>query len=154
MFKCVCLLLFSCVLVYPIDLYDFNSFRSFYVTINGTNSTLYDVLLGTVQGSVLGPVLYALFIAPSFDLEEMSAFADDNFTIRWHRDLEVAKLRLEMSLAVIISWLSKSGLKVNANKTEICHFSRNDHLPINISINASSSIFEQIEKKRKVFECK
>ena len=65
----------------------------------------------------------------------MSAFADDNFTIRWHRDLEVAKLRLEMSLAVIISWLSKSGLKVNANKTEICHFSRNDHLPINISIN-------------------
>ena len=40
-----------------------------------------------------------------------------------------------MSLAVIISWLSKSGLKVNANKTEICHFSRNDHLPINISIN-------------------
>ena len=52
--------------------------RSFYISINGENSTLYEVLLGTVQGSVLGPVLYAIFISPIFDLEDMSAFADDN----------------------------------------------------------------------------
>ena len=31
--------------------------RSFYVCVNGLNSTLYDLLLGTVQGSVLGPAL-------------------------------------------------------------------------------------------------
>ena len=31
--------------------------RSFYVYINGNNSLLYDLLLGTVQGSVLGLVL-------------------------------------------------------------------------------------------------
>ena len=52
--------------------------RSYYVCVNGVNSTLYDLLLGTVQGSVLGPVLYAIFISPLFDLEDLSAFADDN----------------------------------------------------------------------------
>jgi hypothetical protein len=40
---------------------------------------LYDLLLGTVQGSILGPVLYAIFVSPMFDLEELSAFADDTF---------------------------------------------------------------------------
>ena len=47
--------------------------RSFYMSMNGQNSTLYDLLLGTVQGSVLGQVLYAIFISPLFDLK---AFAD------------------------------------------------------------------------------
>ena len=50
----------------------------FYVTIGGKNSTLYDLLLGTVQGSILGPVLYAMFVCPLFDLVKMSGFADDN----------------------------------------------------------------------------
>ena len=55
--------------------------RSFFVYIDGNNS-LYHVLLGKVQGSVLGPVNYAIFFSPLFDLEDMSAFADDNYTIK------------------------------------------------------------------------
>ena len=62
--------------------------RSFYVSINGENSQMFDVLHGTVQGSVLGPVLYAIFVSPMFDLEDMSSFADDNYTIRWHSNLQ------------------------------------------------------------------
>ena len=51
----------------PDDLLDLISVwlreRTYYVCINGENSTLYDLLLGTVQGSVLGPVLYAIYIS-------------------------------------------------------------------------------------------
>ena len=54
--------------------------RFFYVSIDRKNSTLYEVLLGTVQGFVLGPVLYAIFISPLFDLEDLSAFADDKYS--------------------------------------------------------------------------
>ena len=71
---------------------------------------LYDLLLGTVQGLVLGPVLYAIFISPLFDLEDLSAFADDNYTIKWHRDLEIAKSEIQASLNNIVSWLTSSGL--------------------------------------------
>jgi hypothetical protein len=37
---------------------------SFYVDINGESSTQLDLLLGTVQGSILGPIQYALFVSP------------------------------------------------------------------------------------------
>ena len=59
--------------------------RSFYVSINGENSLMFDVLHGTVQGSVLGPVLYAIFVSPMFDLEDMSSFADDNYCFNTKR---------------------------------------------------------------------
>ncbi len=31
---------------------------------NSSNSIIFDLLLGTVQGSILGPVLYALYVSP------------------------------------------------------------------------------------------
>ena len=45
-----------------------------------------------VQGSVLGPVLYAIYISPIFELEDMSAFADDNYTIRCNKVQETFPL--------------------------------------------------------------
>jgi hypothetical protein len=51
----------------------------FYVSVDGVNSRIYDLLLGTVQGSILGPVLYAMFIAPVFEIEKLFSFADDKF---------------------------------------------------------------------------
>jgi hypothetical protein len=42
--------------------------RSFYVSVDGSNSITYDILLGTVQGSILGPVLYAIYVSPLSDI--------------------------------------------------------------------------------------
>ena len=90
----------------PRDLIDLVSIwlkeRSFFVTINGENSTLYDVLLGTVQGSVLGPVLYAIFISQIFDLEDMSAFADNNYVIKTNKDTGLLKISIEISFMNIL----------------------------------------------------
>ena len=36
---------------------------------------------------------------------------------------------------IITSWLTRSGLKVNSSKTELCHFSRRDHQPLSLSLN-------------------
>ena len=56
-------------------------------------------------------VLYAIFISPLFDIEDLSAFADDNFTISAHIDLQIAKTNLEISLTNISKWMKDSGLK-------------------------------------------
>jgi hypothetical protein len=48
-------------------------------SVDGVNLRIYDLLLGTVQGSILGPVLYAMFIAPVFEIVKLFAFADDKF---------------------------------------------------------------------------
>ncbi len=37
-----------------------------YVSLNYSNSTLFKLLIGTVQGSLLGQVLYTMFVLPLF----------------------------------------------------------------------------------------
>jgi hypothetical protein len=100
--------------------------RFYYVSIDGSNSTLFNLLLGTVQGSILGPILYAIFVAPLFDLEYLEGFADDMFIPRSGRDLKTLASNMENSLANISSWYQKSGLVVNSAKTEVCLFYKSD----------------------------
>ena len=61
--------------------------RSFYVQVGEDCSRLFDSDVGTIQGSILGPVLYAIFVSPLFDLQSLINFADDNFCVIWNRDL-------------------------------------------------------------------
>ena len=39
---------------------------------------IFDVLHGTVQGLILGPILYAIFVSPISDLEDISTFIFDS----------------------------------------------------------------------------
>jgi hypothetical protein len=84
----------------------------FYVTVEGKNSMLY----GTVQGSILGPVLYAMFVSPLFNLEEIFAFADDIFVARKGLVKQVLIDDLAKLLEAISKWLKQSGLKLNEKK--------------------------------------
>ena len=46
--------------------------RYFYVTVNGDNSYMILSDTGTVQGSIMGPILYAIFVSPLFDIIKMT----------------------------------------------------------------------------------
>jgi hypothetical protein len=63
--------------------------RKQYVEVSGQNSAMADVGFGTVQGSILGPLLYAIFVSPLFDLTNITNFADDNFIVGWNKQLHV-----------------------------------------------------------------
>ena len=93
--------------------------------------------VGTVQGSVLGPILYALFVSPLFDLKDMTLFADDNYIVRWNKHLTALIEDMRESLEMITKWLKDSGLKVNETKTEICLFHKRDQPPIVITFNGT-----------------
>ena len=41
--------------------------RCFYVKVDGLTSTFYNSTPGTIQGSILGPILYAIYVSPIFD---------------------------------------------------------------------------------------
>ena len=111
--------------------------RYFYVGIDGENSYIRHCGVGTVQGSILGPILYALFVSPLFDLEKMTLFADDNYVIVRNKHLPELLLEMKRTLEAITKWLVQSGLKVNDEKTEICLFSRKDTPPVKISLNGT-----------------
>ena len=111
------------------------SHRSFYVSINGTNSMVIDLNCGVIQGSILGPMLYAIYVSPLYDLLKLTTFADDNFVIRWNSCMEALIIDMQKDLESMTKWLRDSGMKVNEAKTEICVFHRMDCRPITIRIN-------------------
>ena len=98
--------------------------RSFYVSVGNRNSILYDLISGTVQGSILGPILYSIYVSPVFDLVHMSSFADDNFTLKWNCKKNELIKDMERELEMLTKWLRDSGLKVNDGKTEVVLFYR------------------------------
>ena len=108
--------------------------RKFYVDLDGYTSQLYDSDDGTIQGSVLGPILYAIYVSPLFDLTSITNFADDNFVIEFNPQVNALIINMQMKLEMIVKWLKDSGLKVNESKTELCLFHRNDTQKVTITI--------------------
>jgi hypothetical protein len=106
--------------------------RLYYVSIYGANSTYSDRLLGTVQGSILGPILYAIFTSPLFDIEDMFAFADNKFSQRSYCSLPMLIKETEQALGAMTKPMKNSGLKLNRDKTVACLFFKKDCIPIRI----------------------
>jgi hypothetical protein len=117
--------------------------RFFYVSIEGGNSYVRCSGVGTVQGSILGPILYAIFVSPLTDLEKLTLFADDNYILEWNGRLPELLIAMTNKLQRIVGWLTNSGLKVNESKTELCLFHRKDHHPVQINLNDRILISKQ-----------
>ena len=109
--------------------------RYMYVEVNNSCSMFTEILAGTLQGSCLGPVLFALFISPVYEIVNCFTYADDNYTIECGKDLDQTIGKVKMKSEILINWLKKSGMKVNSNKTEFCIFHRNDTQQITITID-------------------
>ena len=100
--------------------------RNMYVTVNDSSSIFIDILAGTLQGSCLGPILFALFISPMYDKFDCTTYADDNYTIETGPDVNVTIGKVKMKAESLMQWLKDSGMQVNAKKTEFCLFNRHD----------------------------
>ena len=109
--------------------------RYFYVEIDGVTSQLTVTWFGIIQGSILGPILYAIFISPLFDIEKLIFFADDGFGLVSGRHRHVLVNLMERKLERTVEWLKKSGMKVNEAKTSLCLFHAKDAAPIVINFN-------------------
>ena len=109
--------------------------RVFYFKVIGTTSIFYDSKSGTLQGLILRPILYAIFVAPLFDLTDLLNFADDKFTLSTSKNKQQALQILTEKLTLIKKWLKDSGLSVNESKNEVCAFHRRHTPNIEIVLN-------------------
>ena len=80
------------------------------MSVNGRHSFIRISDIGQVQGSILAPFLYALFILPLFDLPPFFAFADDKQVIEKDQNLHTLITNLEKKLEMMTKWLRDSGL--------------------------------------------
>ena len=55
--------------------------RLFYEQVKDLNSNFTEINLRTIQGSILGPILYAILVAPLYYISKLSHFANSNFAL-------------------------------------------------------------------------
>ena len=100
--------------------------RTQLVCLNGVNSSIYDCACGVPQGSVLGPLLFTLFVAPvsgvitSFGVS-FHQFADDT---QLYISVDPGDVRhslgiLDRCSCAVHNWFTHNGLSLNPTKSEI-----------------------------------
>ena len=91
------------------------------VKINSSYSSWRDVTIGVPQGSVLGPLLFNIFINDIFffvNNTNICNYADDTTIYACNSDLNTIINRLEIDSAVLAKWFSENYMKLNEDK---CH---------------------------------
>lgn len=99
--------------------------RSQFVFVNDCSSPLVPVTSGVPQGSVLGPLLFLIFIndLPSCVTSSISLFADDCVLYREvTNDHDVSCLQSDLNR--ISEWCNKWNMKLNTNKCKVMRVSR------------------------------
>ena len=90
------------------------------VKISTVKSDWARLIKGVPQGSVLGPMLFNIFINDLTYVVENTCplynYADDNTLGFWHNELDDLKLNFEYGSKIAIEWFKKNHMKVNVAK--------------------------------------
>jgi len=99
--------------------------RSQFVTFNGVSSTNLNITCGVPQGSILGPILFLLYIndiTSASNLLNFVLFADDTNTFIDHHNLNTLIDLLNTELKLLDTWFIANKLSLNINKTNFIVF--------------------------------
>jgi len=126
-------------------LMDFFTERRMFVEYKNGKSITQCINVGCVQGSVLGPKLFALYTKHLStklpDFCHITAYADDTYVCIRDKTSDSLKEKVENSLTLHENYLSEIGMVVNKTKTELIVFSRNEPPIIELS-NGIKSVKE------------
>ena len=114
--------------------------RKQFVTIDGTDSQPKNILHGVPQGSILGPLLFIIYIndLPNItNLAEFILYADDANIIVTGFSEEEVQWKVDQLTSLLIRWVDHNGLSLNLKKTHFMLFSNRRslaHSNIHVSI--------------------
>ena len=103
------------------------SHRSQLVSFNGVSSEVKNIGIGVPQGSVLGPLLFLVYmndLCKLIEQGEQILFADDVTHLDWDDELYVVVQRVNSSLRIIADWFLANKLSLNTIKSEAMIFTR------------------------------
>ena len=104
-----------------IFIYDYLKSRPHRTNVNGSYSSWRELLNGVPQGSILGPLLFNIFINDIFFFLEktrIANYADDNTTYCVENDVMTLLKHLEADTYSVLNWFRFNEMKPNQGK---CH---------------------------------
>ena len=102
-------------------LFDYLNNRKQRTKIGCSFSCWYDIITGIPQGSILGPLLFNIFINDLFLLQiksEICNFADDNTLYSCDKELGTVISNLKYDMTNILNWFRYYSMKANPDKIQ------------------------------------
>ena len=98
--------------------------RTQVVSVNGTKSNTAEISSGVPQGSILGPLLFLIFINDlplvlSGKVSSTDMYADDTTIYDLQADMGTLRSNLQESLTILQKWCKQNGMLLNTEKTKI-----------------------------------
>ena len=120
--------------------------RAQYVEINSTKSTLLSITTGVPQGSILGPLLFLIYVndLPLSVTSPIILFADDTSVIIKAKSSTTLHNEISNTLSIMEDWFAANKLSINANKSKLMLFSQYNITNIPIISIANNNI-EQVK---------
>lgn len=99
--------------------------RQQYVSVNGTVSHKTSVITGVPQGSILGPLLFLIYMndLPSACPKLLPIlFADDTSLFHSHPDMNTLMIQVNQGLNILSQWFQANKLSLNSKKSNYIDF--------------------------------
>ena len=115
--------------------------RKHRVKIGNIFSTFLEILLGVPQGSILGPLLFNIFINDLFSFLEKTLicnFADDNSLYTSGKSLDIVTEKLKHDTSIVLHWFSVNSMVANPEKFQIMFLGVEDNSNLTFEINGIS----------------
>ena len=80
------------------------------------------VIKGVPQGSILGSLIFNIFINDIFHFithSKIYNYADDNTVSYWHREVNILKKTLEKDGLTLINWFDSNQMQANPDKFQV-----------------------------------
>ena len=122
--------------------------RSQYVLFNGKTYDIRNVNCGVPQGSILGPLLFILYIIDFSNVSDILfyvLFADDTNVFLNGKDINIIINTMQLELSKLYNWLLAYKLTMNISKTQFMVFHRAKHKNYKLNIEINKVVIEQVK---------
>ena len=122
------------------------------VEIGDVQSDLEFIKCGVPQGSVLGPLLFLIYIndiVNSSTIFKFILFADDTSLYYSCKNARIIEDTVNRELAKISDWLSANRLSLNVGKSKLLYFTNNDRgILKDIDIRINNQILAEVSNAK------